>query len=223
MSELCPDALTWTAEEDAVVRELYLTNGAAEVAKRLNRSMTAVYGRAARLGLKKNRLWTHEEEVELRSQWESGTSVRSIARLLDRKPGAVFERAKHLQLRRGCPEGFEYLKAAARRTGYDRKTLVRILRWAKVPMKRSLSRPTKGASYGFRIADSDLIDEAVESWLATESVRAAALRAGVNEDMLRRRLVAAGVRDEGRAFRGMWRVRAEDVERALGPQHRAAA
>lgn len=56
----------WTPSQDAVLRELYLENSAAECAAVLGRGVKAIYSRAAFLGLKKPPQWI-ADRARLRS------------------------------------------------------------------------------------------------------------------------------------------------------------
>lgn len=217
------DFRPWSAADNATLRELFPKVEAADVARQLGRTRGAVFHQAARLGLKKNLLWTKDHDIDLRWLWESGLSVTAIARRLSRTPLTTYWRARKLGLRCGCPEGFEYLNAAAERTGYERSTLTNILTWAGVTTHRSMARPTKAAAYRFRIVDPMDVDDAIARWHETEPLETAARRVGVEAELLRRRLRAAGVPEERRAPKAHWRVRQEDVERALQLGRGAAA
>jgi hypothetical protein len=205
----------WTEREDQALRDVYESQGYKSACAALpHRTTGAVFHRAQRLGLKARRRWTRADDAQLSDLWESGLRLAAIAAQLDRTPITTYWRAQKLGLALGCPPGFEYLSHAAERTGYDTSQLRPILRWAGVTIQVALARPTK-AKRRMHIVDPESVDEAVAAWHQTEPLEAAARRLGMCAETLRRRLRAIGVTDEGRPKKHHWRVRFEDVERAV--------
>lgn len=206
----------WTAEEDAVLREVYEREGHKRVSERLpQRSLSSIFHRANRLGLKARRRWSKADDNQLRDLWDSGVCIHTIAKTLGRTQRTTYWRAQQLGLRLGCPDSFEYLTVAAERTGYCTTQLRPILRWAGVNLKVALARPTK-ARRRFHIVDPFDVDDALERWHGTEPLETAARRLGVRGHVLRRWLRAVGVEEpKDRPFRAHWRVRTADVERAV--------
>ncbi len=90
----------WTAEEDNLIREYYLSLPWNEIARRLNRSSSGVQRRAHVLGLKRKprRVWTKREDGVLRTSW-SKLEAGDLAEQLDRTVEAVLTRAQILGLR----------------------------------------------------------------------------------------------------------------------------
>lgn len=88
---------TWTAHEDACLREHYPTEAVEDVARAMGRSVWSVRKRAQALKLQTWRLWTEADRQVLREHWGQ-TPTREIARLLGREPGAVKQQAMKLGL-----------------------------------------------------------------------------------------------------------------------------
>lgn len=183
----------WSLAEDETLRAAYSSGGIhAAQAALPGRSQTAIYHRARRLGLSRRRRWTEADNNRLRVLWDLAIPLTRIAHELGRDKAAVYVHAQAMRLPLGCPEGFEHLTAAAERVGYPAKTLRRILAWAGVPVKVTLSRPVR-ASWRRQIVDPLDVDEAVAAWLKTEPAEAAARRLGISGDRLRDRLRKVGV------------------------------
>lgn len=90
----------WTAEDDALIRELYPTHPAYEVAARLGRSTDAVWKRVPVLGLEKRHVpdpWTEDELADLRRSYAT-QSAPVIAARLGRTASAVRQQAAVLGL-----------------------------------------------------------------------------------------------------------------------------
>lgn len=193
----------------------YLKLGAAEVAKTLGRSRVSVMKKARLVGVQSHRRWTADDDQHLASLW--GTmSIGHIARALGRTVATTYWRARKLGLPCGAPQGLEYITAAATRTGFETTQLWRILRWARVRAVRSMSRPTPGARYHFHVVDPLDVDDAVERWLATESVEAAARARGLVGDTLRKWIRAAGVPKPPRLkARKHWRIESTVIDRVI--------
>lgn len=164
-------------------------------------------------------IWTEAEKNELRMQWGL-RSIASIARRLERTPKAVYLMAKELELGVGCPQGFEYIKQAAERAGYEITTLRMILRWAGVRIWMPSSDPDASGRNPERVVDPHAVDEAVKAWCATETLQCAAERHGVCAMTILRVMRAAEARGEltvpeHKNRRCHWRVLSADVDRAM--------
>lgn len=206
----------WTPADEAKLREAYARGGyKAACAVLPGRTAASVMHRANRLGVLVRRRWTKADDETLRTLWEIGLGIKEIAADLKRTACTTYVRAQKLGLPLGCPDGFEYLSAAAERAGYCTTQLRRILRWAKVTIRRSLGGPTEAARR-FHIVDPLEVDDALARWHATEPVQAAARRLGLCGETLARRLRKVGVKDTRTKKKQHWRVRGEDVQRALG-------
>jgi DNA-binding CsgD family transcriptional regulator len=199
---LIPASLTspeWTPGEDAILVGTYGRGGIKAAAAALPaRSTHAIYRRANRLGLKRRAVWTPREDEELRELWAEGLSLPTICSRLGRSQYGVYWHAYKLGLTSDVPPGFESLHDAAKRTGYDTKTLEKILAWAgkKVRVSRARPRPGKPA-YRYKMVDWISVDDALEAWHRTEPATTAARRLGVNADRFRERLAKVGVTSPG--------------------------
>jgi hypothetical protein len=204
----------WTDAEDATLQGRYGRDEAADIARDLGRETTAIFHRAKRLGLTARRRWTKADDSFLRMYW-GDYGVATIAKQLKRSEVAVYWRAGKLDLTRGAPPGFEYVSNAAERTGFCRETLVMILRWAKVPLKRAASRAT-GASWHYHVVDTVDVDDAVERWLATETLKSATRRYRVSCETVERRLRASGLTLPPKPADGThWRIPRETIDAAM--------
>lgn len=221
---------TWTPELDAILREHYVAKGAAFCANAIGRSLTSIRKRAAKLRILRVRAWTHADDASLRVLWGS-LPIGALGRQLGRSAASVYWRAQHLGLELGCPQGFEYLSAAAARTGYTTGQLRRILRWAGVRIEPSFSRPGSHARGRRRlhVVEPADVDEAVGRWHATEPLESAALRHGYTGSVLRRLLEQAAAAGDGRVppmprKRVHWRIPSTLVDElfAAYAAHRAS-
>jgi hypothetical protein len=87
----------WTKEEDALIRTLYPTMQAKDIAAQLaERDSKSVQTRASFLGVKKdpahkkpNNLWPDEDINKLRQLWEEGHSKAEIAEMIGRNPDCI--------------------------------------------------------------------------------------------------------------------------------------
>ena len=170
----------------------------------------------------RSRPWSPADLLTLAALWGApGHSLATLARRFARTPYAVYCAAARAGLPLGCPEGWESLAAAARRTGMVPRALASALAAAGVRPSTGWRNPM-GAARGMganRVVMVAEVDRAVESWLARESVEEAARRAGVGATVLRRWLRRAGVEEPRRGAH--WRVGEGEVAAALGA--RAAA
>lgn len=205
----------WTPAEDDVLRRTYPAGSEAAAKALPRRSRVAIYGRAQDLGLSLRRRWTRSDDAQLRDLWDLGMQVRAIATRLGRTALTVYWRAQKLGLPLGCPDGWEYLTAAAERTGYATKQLRPILAWAGVSLRRALARPNKKVARACHFVDPLEVDAAIAKWTASEPVHTAAARLGICAGTLERWLERAGFPCQRRAFRCHWRVTEEQIAKAL--------
>jgi hypothetical protein len=189
----------WTPEEDALLVEAYGRGGVKAAAAALPaRSTHALYRRAHRHGLKRRAVWTAKENDELRELWAEGVSLPAICSRIGRSQYGVYWHAWKLGLTSDVPPGFESLRDASKRTGYDTKTLAKILAWAGKKVRVSRARPRPGKpKYRYKMVDWISVDDALEAWHRTEPATTAARRLGINADRFRERLVKAGVKAPG--------------------------
>lgn len=208
----------WTPAEDEAIRESYRSGGARDLAPRFGRTLTAVYGRARRIGVHARARWTRADDRRLRNLWPE-YSLTEVSRRLDRTALAVFQHAKEIGLALGCPDGFEYLSHSAVRTGYSTATLRNILERSGIQIRRTMSRPLKGSKKRRRpchFVEPFEVDEAIKAWLLTESLEAAAKRYGLRGDTLARRLSAVEGLPPKPTGKRHWRIPSDIIDRAMG-------
>ena len=212
----------WTAAEDAIFRQAYNAGGIhGAIAALPKRNVNSLYHRAQRLGLSRRRRWSPIDDVRLRKLWNAELDLDQIAERLGRTQISTYWRAQKIGLPLGCPDGWEYLSHAAKRTGYDTGQLRTILAADGISLRCAIAAPNRkrrGKVTGFvrrtHIVPPGAVDAAVEAWLEREPLEAAARRVQMCAETLARRLRSIGVtKDVGR--KRYWRVSAEDVSRAL--------
>jgi len=148
------------------------------------------------------RRWTRADVKVLRDLWGTLT-LATIAERLGRSPLTVYYFATKAGLQRGCPQGFEYLTAAAKRTGFDTGQLRVILAHAGVKLRVVMALPKKRPRH-YHVVSPDVVDDAVAAWMLLELLPHAARRLGVTREVLRSALIAAGHAPPPRKF--TWRV-----------------
>ena len=213
------DHTPWTRAEREALRTTYASGGIlAAVAALPHRPRSGIYKQARKLGLSRRRRWTPAEDVKLRRLWGS-VSLREIGKDLDRTVLTVYWRAQHLGLPLGCPQGWEYLSAAATRTGYSTTQLRRALAFSSVGIQRAFVRTKDPHPRGTRIVEPFDVDRAVEAWGATEPVTDAAHRRGMVDETLRHWLLDAGLEPKRdgrkRSSKAHWRVRSDVIDAVI--------
>lgn len=205
----------------AFLREHYPTQGASWCAERLGLTWRQVFRRAQALKLRQNQPWTETDDNRLRYLWGSAT-VESIAQTLGRTDAAVYWRAKVLDLGLGCPHGFTYLGRLAEDVGFSRETTRMILRWAGVRLRQGPKNPSsvvrgKGPEprYATWIVEHSEGLEAVERFLAHETLNAAAERCGLSSETLGRWLVEDGRSGAKPKGKRRWYVSREVVDEVV--------
>lgn len=209
----------YTPAEDAFLQANYVTRGAKACAADLKRSWRSVVKRASSLGLRRLNPWTAKDDDMLRILWGPHT-IPQISRKTGRTEQAIYARARIIGLGLGCPQGYEYLTAASKRSGFAEAQLRRILRWAGVNIYRTMSRPGGATStrHLSHMVEPHEVDEAVERWCATEPLQTAARRHGYEGSVLRllvERAQAAGdtrLAPPPRKSRGHWRLDSKVVD-----------
>ncbi len=216
------DFRSWTDEDDDAIRGGFAHGRGRALAERLGRTVSAIHHRAQRLGIVANRRWSAADDAELGMLWFE-VGVAEIAKRMRRTRAAVVQRAReYLRLPLGAPDGFEYISKAAERTGFALATLQMILRWAGVKPRPSMSYD-RGAKRHFHIVDPVDVDDAIERWLATESLEAAARRVGWSAETLARRLLASGLDIPARpARKRQWRIPTETVDHVVADRAKVA-
>jgi hypothetical protein len=210
----------WTADEDAVLRRSYIDGGIEAARAALpHRTQSSIYRRAERIGATRRKRWTSADDASLRNLWGTETDLSEIAERLGRTLLTIYWRAQKLGLTLGCPEGWEYMTHAARRTGYTTSQLRRILEAAGAEISEAMTRrsPRRGRRpmHRHHIVMPEVVDSAVSRWLETEPLETAARRRGLCSETLARRLRDAGIDKPKNMGRRWWRVTDDEVERAL--------
>lgn len=205
----------WTTAENQMVRDLYTELGPDELARRLNRTTTAVEKKAGSLGVKRRRRWTPQDDRQLRELWGTA-STETVARAMRRTPATTYWRARKLGLATGATFGREYLSAAAERAGFATASLKRVMRYADQPLHRTASRPT-GARRHYHAVEPADVDDAVQAWLESEDVYPAAKRHGICGETLQRWLREArasgfDVPPEPKRHKHRWRVPSATID-----------
>lgn len=152
---------------------------------------------------KPKRRWSPRDDETLRSNW-GDLSLAELAKLLDRTELTTYWRGRLLGLPCGCPQGFEYLTDAAKRTGFAVKQLRHLLWRCNVEIRRSISRPPARAR-SYHVVDPVAVDSAIALWLHREPLRPLADRLGVSAPTLQKLLVAAGCKPPRRR-KVRWRI-----------------
>lgn len=209
----------WAPDEDTKLRAAFPAGGARAVQAELpHRSRFSILNRARAIGLNRRPRWTATDDARLEFLWNaSELSLAEIALRLKRSPDTTYWRAQQIGLPLGVPEGWERLSHAAERTGYSTRTLRRILAADEVVIRRSLTKrdPRHTGARPTHIVPINAVNAAVEAWIETEPLHAAAQRLGMSDEALRLRLNRAGiVKPGGKNKLVHWRVRPEEVEMA---------
>lgn len=130
--------------------------------------------------------WQPDEEQALAYAWGTAT-LATLSHRFGRSGESLHRKASKLGLyRREC---WTTLHGVADASGFDRECVIRILRWARVPVLRGASRPPAKKR---TLINRDEALAAVEAWCQTETARMAADVRGKSYAWLKRRLVQAG-------------------------------
>lgn len=202
----------WTPEEDTLLREQWMAGADARPLLR-SRSKSAIYRRVRALGLEQRKArWTPAEDARLCMLWNSGDRIKDIAKAMNRPETGVYERAIRLDLKLGCPPGFEYLSASAVRTGVANTTVLRrILRAAGVIIHVATTKDRGKRRWKRRhFVDPSDVDVAMARWNETETAASAARRLGISHWRLCKKLKAAGI-GAGRTGKQPFRVTEDDL------------
>lgn len=211
---LLPGQRAWTADEDAILRARYETEGAAAMARALGRPLTSIHHRTQRLKLYTHRKWTKADDNNLAMMWGE-LSLTWIARRLKRTRVATYYRARALGLGCGTPRGMEYVRNAADRAGFALDSLMLVLAWAGVTVRPAMSRPSDSRRR-FHIVDPQDVDDAVARWMASETMDAAGKRLGFDGATIARWVERSGRAPVPRpGARRHWRVPTEIIDQVV--------
>lgn len=195
----------WTPAELQYLADHYLEQTAEEMASAIGRTKRAVFRRLQILSLRQRGRWSREEDRRLTLLWMGTDKIEDLSKRLGRSSQSICRRAKVLGLAATKPsDSYEFLSEAAKRVGYSRSALIRILRWAEVPIHTARSHVPSCANTGKRRAyrqkyvDAFDADEAVTRWVRTATITDVAEEYGINPSSLRRHLRKRGVLPRGR-------------------------
>jgi hypothetical protein len=92
----------WTDKDVALLKELHPECPLTEIAKRLDRTVSAITGKAHYLGIKRkshlDKLWTAEELQLLRQLYPTHENIQDMAEKIGRSPAVVRAKAYDLGL-----------------------------------------------------------------------------------------------------------------------------
>lgn len=205
----------WSPEEDAILRANYQL-GSRVVAQMTGRTIDSIQKRAGLVGVVAQRRWTAADDDRLQMLWGE-MALDEIAAQLGRTKIACADRMTHvLGLSRKIRNASE-LSVHAKRTGFHKNTLRKILASGRVRPLPDVSIRSPGARFRRFAYDPDQVDRAVEKWLSTEAVGQAAASRGMSPESLRRRLKRSGLRlpTRPRGKGSHWRVPTETIDKAV--------
>lgn len=140
--------------------------------------------------------------------------------MIDRTEQSIYYRARTLRLPFGVPQGMESLTAAAKRVGMDVATLNNAIDWylsRGLLFERrktvTLRHCVKGAHQAL---EPDDVDEVVNTWSRSETVRDAARRYGVADTTMRIWLRDAGKQAPPKGQ--YWRMMPEEFDEVAMPR-----
>lgn len=167
-----------------------------------DRTKAAVYKKLYQHRMTLPMLWTRAEDDILRKSWNEVGNRSLVRRLKGRTFCAIYERARHLGLRAGTPQGMVSVKALSNdpRWGYDYYKTLKILRTHGVSLHRYSYASLKTSARGTLYVEEADAREAAEAWeraiaaqrVGKESPKEAARRLGV-----RSHIMAQWLTDEG--------------------------
>jgi len=99
----CKPCRLWSTQEERLLKALYPTNTASDIAKRLGRSASAVSMKASMLGLTKSPVWSKKELKMLKKLYPSRTA-QEIADRIDRSVGTVRQQVIRLGFKKRGPK-----------------------------------------------------------------------------------------------------------------------
>ena len=163
-----PTSNDWTEEEIELLKQLAPYYSYQEISKKMNRSETAVYKKATRLGiplLQNKRAWTKEEEEILQNDWGS-YSVEFIASELHRTPSSVKVKATRMKIGSMRENGLDILSIPdlEEMLGVSRSRIQKT--WTKLGLILQKRRLSSKASYYYVTWENLLsfLEEHQEEW-----------------------------------------------------------
>jgi hypothetical protein len=191
-----------------------------------HRSPGAVAAKANRMGLAGKKKWTQEEVRTLVDYWHEVNQRTLREKFPSHSWASIRYKARAIGLPSGVPQGCESLKTAAKRIGYDTRTIEKMIELAGLRLHRAYSDITRLAQGVVRYVSTDDMDAAFELWSQRESVEKASAARGVSRNALKSWLIKEGVIVErGRGQTASHRVPSAEIDRVVAkyrPQSRAA-
>lgn len=154
-----PTSNNWTEEETNLLKKLSDKYHYAEIAKIMNKTETAIYLKAKKLGItliQGRRKWTPEEEIMLSDLW--GTKpIEYIAKKMKRTTTSLQIRAKHLELGPMIRNNYDLITISDMEDllSVDRNRIVTT--WVKLGLKLKKIKLTQ-RFYMYTITWKDLMD-----------------------------------------------------------------
>lgn len=168
-----------------------------------DRTKAAVYKKMHQHRLTLPALWTRKEDEVLRNSWNEVGTRSLVKRLKGRTLCAIYERARHLGLRAGTPQGMTSVKALSKdpRWGYDYYKTLKMLRAHGVTLHRYSYASLKVSARGTLYVEEADAREAAEAWeraiavqrVGKESPKEAARRLGIRSHMMAEWLTNEGL------------------------------
>lgn len=158
--------------------------------------------------------WSEEDDALLRRLWDGEHSMEEVAHELGRSDLSVYWRVRKLGLPCGCPQGYEYLTAAAERTGFTTQQLRKLLAKAHVPIHESITRMKEKRKRWHHFVAPDAVDGVIAKWAQTEVVNAAAGARGMIAPTLQQWLLDAGYKPP-RKKKAHWRLPSSVIDKVV--------
>lgn len=165
--------------------------------------------------------WTAAEDHRLTIMW-GVDSVEDISKAIGRTPTAIYMRSKVLGLQWACPQGFESITHAAKRSGFSLRRLRALIHAMGygASIRESFSLP-RGSRYRHQIIETDAVDAAVAKRMTLETIESAANRLNFPATSLRK-LVALRLGPKPTRARCAWRVPSDVLEQIVAEARGAA-
>ncbi len=105
------ESTRWKVEEDCIIRENAKKLTVQQIAELLNRTVTAVYVRANRIGVSLDHEWTTEDEQLLEELWGC-YSIETVAKKLHRSVDSIKVKATRMHLGDSFSSNGQFLKVS---------------------------------------------------------------------------------------------------------------
>lgn len=144
-----PKSNEWTKEEIEFLKELSKTHNYKDIAKIMNKTETAIYLKAKKLGItiiQDRRGWTKEEEEQLKDLWGS-KSIEYIAKTMKRSIFSIKVKAVRMNLGSMISNNYDSITVSdiSELFGVTRDRVT--ITWASLGLKLNDKKVTKNRSY----------------------------------------------------------------------------